>query len=81
MAGAGTSRYCSACRRYEWKFREAEQEFKRAINLDPNYSTAHQWYAFDFAAMGRLDEAVAEVERARQTDPCLDSLKSDTRFR
>jgi TolB-like protein/DNA-binding winged helix-turn-helix (wHTH) protein len=62
---------------YEWKFREAEQEFKRAIDLDPNYSTAHQWYAFDLAAMGRLDEAVAEVRRARQTDPFSAIVNTD----
>ena len=62
---------------YEWKFREAEQEFKRAIDFDPNYSIAHQWYAFDLAAMGRLDEAVAEVERARQTDPFSAIVNTD----
>ena len=62
---------------YEWKFREAEQEFKRAIDFDPNYSIAHQWYAFDLAAMGRLDEAVAEVKRARQTDPLSAIVNTD----
>jgi TolB-like protein/DNA-binding winged helix-turn-helix (wHTH) protein/tetratricopeptide (TPR) repeat protein len=62
---------------YEWKFLEAEREFKRAIDLDPNYSTAHQWYAFDLAAMGRLDEAVAELERARQTDPFSAIINTD----
>jgi len=62
---------------YEWKFREAEQEFKRAIDLDPNYSTAHQWYAFDLAAMGRLDDAVAEINRARQTDPYSAIVNTD----
>jgi TolB-like protein/DNA-binding winged helix-turn-helix (wHTH) protein len=62
---------------YEWKFLEAEREFKRAIDLDPNYSTAHQWYAFDLAAMGRLDEALAELERARQTDPFSAIINTD----
>jgi TolB-like protein/DNA-binding winged helix-turn-helix (wHTH) protein len=62
---------------YEWKFREAEREFKRAIDLDPNYSTAHQWYAFDLVAMGRLDEAVAEIKRARQTDPLSAIVNTD----
>ena len=62
---------------YEWKFREAEQEFKRAIDLDPNYSIAHHWYAFDLTAMGRLDEAVAEVKRARQTDPLSAIINTD----
>jgi TolB-like protein/DNA-binding winged helix-turn-helix (wHTH) protein len=62
---------------YEWKFREAEREFKRAIDLDPNYSIAHQWYAFDLAAMGPMDEAVAEVNRARQTDPLSAIINTD----
>jgi len=62
---------------YEWKFQDAEQEFKRAIELDPNYSIAHHWYAFDLAAMGRMDEAVAEVKRARQTDPLSAIINTD----
>jgi TolB-like protein/DNA-binding winged helix-turn-helix (wHTH) protein len=62
---------------YEWRFREAEQEFKRAMDLDPNYSVAHHWYAYDLAAMGRTDEAVAEVKRARQTDPLSAIINTD----
>ena len=62
---------------YEWKFREAEREFRRAIDLDPNYSTAHQWYAYDLMAMGRTDEAVAEIEHARQTDPVSAIVNTD----
>jgi TolB-like protein/DNA-binding winged helix-turn-helix (wHTH) protein/Tfp pilus assembly protein PilF len=62
---------------YEWKFPEAEAEFKRAIDLDPNYSTAHQWYAIDLAALGRMDEAVAEIERARETDPLSAIINTD----
>ncbi len=62
---------------YEWKFQEAEQEFKRAIALDPNYSIAHHWYAFNLAALGRMDEAVAEMRRARQTDPLSAIINTD----
>ncbi|HXZ42529.1 MAG TPA: winged helix-turn-helix domain-containing protein [Terriglobales bacterium] len=62
---------------YEWKFREAEKEFKRAIDLNPNYSIAHHWYAYDLAAMGRMDEAVAEVKLARQTDPLSAIINTD----
>jgi TolB-like protein/DNA-binding winged helix-turn-helix (wHTH) protein len=62
---------------YEWKLREAEQEFKRALDLNPNYSTAHQWYAIDLAAMERMDQAVAEVKRARQTDPLSAIINTD----
>jgi TolB-like protein/DNA-binding winged helix-turn-helix (wHTH) protein/Tfp pilus assembly protein PilF len=62
---------------YEWKFGEAEQEFKRAIELDPNYSIAHHWYAYDLTAMGRTDEAVAEVRLARQMDPLSAIINTD----
>lgn len=62
---------------YEWNFREAEQEFKRAIDLDSNYSTAHEWYAFDLLAMGRPDEAIAEIKQAQQTDPLSAIVNTD----
>ena len=62
---------------YEWKFREAEEEFKRAIDLNPNYSIAHQWYAIDLAALGQMNEAVAEVKRARDTDPLSAIINTD----
>ncbi len=62
---------------YEWKFAEAEREFRRAIELNPNYATAHQWYAFDLAAMGRLDEALSEINRARQSDPLSGIINTD----
>ncbi len=53
----------------DWNFPEAEKEFKRSIELDPNYPTAHQWYGEFLANMGRFDEAIAEVRLARQLDP------------
>ena len=54
---------------YDWDWVSAEQEFKRAIELNPNYTTAHQWYGLFLAGMGRFREAEVEVERARQLDP------------
>ncbi|MSO20204.1 MAG: hypothetical protein EXQ56_07010 [Acidobacteria bacterium] len=48
----------------------AEREFRRAMELDPNYSLAHQWYGLWFlASAGSLDEGLAEVNRAQQLDP------------
>lgn len=54
---------------YDWDWPQAEKEFKRAIELDPNYATAHQWYAESLAYQGRFDEARSEIERARKLDP------------
>ena len=54
---------------YDWDWAGTEREFQRAIELNPNYATAHQWYAEYFAAMGRLDEAIANVKRAEELDP------------
>jgi tetratricopeptide (TPR) repeat protein len=55
--------------RYDWDWAGAESEFKRAIEFNPNYSTAHQWYGEYLTALGRTDEAVAEGGRAEQIDP------------
>jgi len=55
---------------YEWNWRESEQHFRRALELNPSYPTAHHWYGYDYLApQGRLDEAIAELERAHQLDP------------
>ena len=54
---------------HDWDWPEAERRFRRAIELDPNYPTAHHWYAYYLAAMGRLDEALAEIKRAQELDP------------
>ncbi len=54
---------------YDWDWVGAEQEFKRAIELNPNYATAHQWYGETLASLGRFPEAEAEVKRARELDP------------
>lgn len=47
----------------------AEVEFRRAIELNPSYATAHHWYSDFLASLGRADEALAEAERADQLDP------------
>jgi len=56
-------------RHYDWDWTAAEQGFKRAIDLNPSYATAHLWFAQYLAATGRLEEALAEVNRARELDP------------
>ncbi len=47
----------------------AERELKTAIRLDPNYATAHHWYAFVVEARGRVPEALAEITEAAKLDP------------
>jgi eukaryotic-like serine/threonine-protein kinase len=54
---------------HEWNWAGAEREFKRAIELDPNYPTAHQWYATYLSSMARHEEAIAEITRAQELDP------------
>jgi len=54
---------------YEWDFPGAEREFKRAIELDPNYSTGHRWYSTFLSCLGRHAEAIAEAKRALEVDP------------
>jgi Tol biopolymer transport system component/TolB-like protein/Tfp pilus assembly protein PilF/tRNA A-37 threonylcarbamoyl transferase component Bud32 len=48
---------------------EAEREFRRAMELNPSYATAHHWFALVLAAMGRTDEALSEGRIAQQLDP------------
>ncbi|UCH09959.1 MAG: hypothetical protein JSU61_12215 [Fidelibacterota bacterium] len=54
---------------YDWNWGEAEEEFKRALELNSNYATGHQWYGEFLTAMGRFDEALEEIRRARELDP------------
>ena len=54
---------------HDWDWQTAEQEFRRAIELNPSYATAHHWYAEHLMWRGRFDEALRESERARQLDP------------
>lgn len=54
---------------YRWDWEESRREFVRAIELDPRYATAHQWYAFWHAAHGRFDEALVEAHTALELDP------------
>ena len=54
---------------YDYDFQTAEREYRRAIELNPNYATAHQWLAEHLAAMKRNDEALAEIRRALELDP------------
>jgi serine/threonine protein kinase/tetratricopeptide (TPR) repeat protein len=54
---------------YDWDWPGAETEFKRALELDPNSATAHQWYGNFLIRLGRLPEARAELKKALELDP------------
>jgi len=54
---------------HDWDWSEAEAEFRRAIELNPNYATAHHWLGIVYEEQGRCSEAVAELRRAQELDP------------
>ncbi|MGE3527327.1 MAG: tetratricopeptide repeat protein, partial [Gemmatimonadales bacterium] len=59
---------------YEWDWRAAEQEFRRALELSPSYADAYFSYSRFLASRGRLDEAMAQLGRAVELDPLSPSL-------
>ena len=54
---------------YEWDWQAAEQEFRKAIDLNPNYATAHQYYSEYLAFRGRTEESLAHIKEAQNLDP------------
>lgn len=54
---------------FDWDWKGAEKEHKRAIELSPSYPTAHQWYGEFLTLMGRFDEGLQEIKRAQTLDP------------
>ncbi len=54
---------------YDWDWAGAEDEFKRAIAINPGYSDAHQMYGYYLSSKGRSDEALREMQRAQELDP------------
>lgn len=54
---------------YDFDHIAAEREFRRAIEINPRYATAHQWYGHCLAYVGRRDESIAETSRALELDP------------
>jgi len=62
---------------YHWNRTDAETEFKRAIELNPNYAGAHYGYAYCLITMNRADESIAEIKRAIELDPLSLAIASD----
>ena len=62
---------------HEWKWESAEQGFRKAITLDPSYILAHHWYALCLTAIGKTNEAVTQMEKARELDPLSGRINAD----
>ena len=62
---------------WNWDAAGAEREFRRAIQLDPNYATAHHWYATFLMVLGRSPEALEQIELAQQLDPASTPVLAD----
>ncbi len=60
---------------YDWDWDGAAKEFRRAIELDPRYATAHQWYAFLLASQEKFDESLIEAHTAQENDPASVSVR------
>jgi TolB-like protein/Tfp pilus assembly protein PilF/class 3 adenylate cyclase len=76
LAGAHTGLAWALC--YDFDMVGSISEFQRAIALNPNYATAHQWYGrHPLAALGRLEEAIAEGKRAVELDPLSPVINTD----
>jgi len=54
---------------FEWDWSGAQRSYKRAIELNPSYATAHHWYAALLGTIGRHNESIAEAKRAQELDP------------
>ena len=76
LAEAHTS-LAYALMHYTWDWSGAEREFKRAIELNPNYSLARAWYALFLTARGRFDEAISVRKKAQELDPLSAAISSD----
>lgn len=62
---------------YDWDFTASEQEFERALQLQPGLALAHYWYAGTLSAAGRHDDAIASIQRAQELDPMSPLINAD----
>jgi len=62
---------------FDWDLNGGDREFRRAIELNPGYATAHHWYAWHLILLGRNSEAVSEMRKAESLDPLSLIINSD----
>ena len=63
--------------RFDWDWATAEEEYKRALELNPNYATAHHWYAEYLMIRARFPEAQAQLQKAKELDPLSLEINTD----
>jgi len=61
----------------DWNWQGAENEYRRAIELNPNYTTAHHWYGSQLILQGRTDQGIQELRTAQQLDPLSLGINKD----
>jgi TolB-like protein/Tfp pilus assembly protein PilF len=64
-------------KQFQWDMAGAETEYKRAIELNPNYATAHHWYGEFLPTLNRFDDSYAEYQRALELDPLSLAISTD----
>jgi TolB-like protein/DNA-binding winged helix-turn-helix (wHTH) protein/Tfp pilus assembly protein PilF len=62
---------------FDWNLDDGGKEFRRAIELNPGYATAHHWYAWHLSLLGQFDEAIAEMRKAESLDPLSLIINAD----
>ncbi|MCH7676466.1 protein kinase [candidate division KSB1 bacterium] len=62
---------------YEWNWAKAEKSFQHSIALNPNYATAHQWYAGQLRILGQFEDALREIHKAQEIDPLHLQISTD----
>lgn len=62
---------------FDWDWNSADKEYRRAIELNPGYATAHHWYADHLIEMGRNSDAIAEMRKAEHLDPLSLIIRAD----
>jgi TolB-like protein/DNA-binding winged helix-turn-helix (wHTH) protein/Flp pilus assembly protein TadD len=62
---------------FDWDLESAGKEFQRSIELNSGYATAHHWYAWHLSLLGRYDEAIEEMRKAKNLDPLSLIINAD----
>ncbi|HEV2103605.1 MAG TPA: tetratricopeptide repeat protein [Candidatus Acidoferrum sp.] len=80
LAAAETS-LATAKFNYDWDWAGAAEGFKKAIQLDPSYSTAYQRYSLYLSAMGKFDDSFEQIKKARELEPLSISINTSLGWR